>query len=195
MPLFCHSAVVWAALRRGDNWRRVVTREQLRPIPLSSLVGACAHRSAGAGPAGAVQRALAVSAGQRGAGAADRAAPGEPPQGGRPAAAAGLRHGRALAPRPVPQVRRPVHHPPAGGRDHPGRPGHGHHHAGRGAAARHHRGHRLHPGADAAPTSAARSRCWSTASPSSTRSSSATRPRPRRSARWSWRWPRTPGCW
>ena len=41
-------------------------------------------------------------------------------------------------------VRRSVHHPPAGGRHDPGRPGHGHHHAGRRAAARHRRGHPVH---------------------------------------------------
>ena len=44
------------------------------------------------------------------------------------------------------QLRRPVHHPPAGRRQHPGRARHGHHHAGRRAAARHRRGHRLHAG-------------------------------------------------
>ena len=46
-----------------------------------------------------------------------------------------------------------------------------------------------------ARSSATRSRTSSTASPSSTRSSSATPPRPRRSARWSSRWPATRGCW
>ena len=75
--------------------------------------------------------------------------PGQPPQGRRPAAAAGLRHGRPLALGAVPQVRRPVHHPPARGRDDPGQPRHGHHHAGGRAAARHDRGHRLHAGRDA----------------------------------------------
>ena len=48
----------------------------------------------------------------------------------------------ARARRAEAQERRPVHHPPAGRRHHPGRPGHGHHHAGRRAAARHRRGHR-----------------------------------------------------
>ena len=53
-----------------------------------------ADRPPGAGPAGPVQRALADPAGQRGARAADRDPPGQPPQGRRPAAAARLRHGR-----------------------------------------------------------------------------------------------------
>ena len=77
----------------------------------------------------------------------------------------------------------PVHHPPVGGRDHPGRPGHGHHHAGRRAAARHGGGHPVHPARTPPPTSATRWRTWSTASPSWTRCSSVTPPRPRPSAR------------
>ena len=68
------------------------------------------------------------------------------PEGRPGAAAARLRGGRAAARRPDAPLRRPVHHPSAGGRQHPGRARHGHHHAGRRAAARHRRGHRLHAG-------------------------------------------------
>ena len=132
--------------RRGR--RRPTDAPTASPARRSGLASA-PDRPAGAGPAGPVQRALAELPGQRGARAADRQPPGQPPQGRHPAAAARLRHGRALALRAVPQVRRPVHHPPAGGRDHPGQPGHGHHHAGRRAAARHDRGHRLHARPDA----------------------------------------------
>ena len=95
----------------------------------------------------------------------------------------GLRPRRGMPPRPAPQVRRRVHHPPARGGHHPGRAGHGHHHAGRRAAARHGRGHRLHRSSDLSASSGPRSPTWSTASPSWTRSSTARRPRPRRSAR------------
>ena len=78
---------------------------------------------------------------------ADLRPPRDPPQGrpGDPAAAR-LRGGRGQARRSVAPLRRPVHHPSAGGGQHPGRAGHGHHHAGGRAAARHRRGHRLHPG-------------------------------------------------
>ena len=86
---------------------------------------------------------------QPGARAAGRGAPRALPQGRPGAAAARLRRGRGAARRPVAPLRRPVHHPSAGRRQHPGRARHGHHDAGRGAAARHRRGHRLHArGAD-----------------------------------------------
>ena len=54
--------------------------------------------------------------------AAVRGAPRTAPQGRPQAGAARLRGRREGAQRPVPQVRRPVHHPPARGGDDPGRP-------------------------------------------------------------------------
>ena len=101
--------------------------------------------AAGAGPAGAADD-VAAQRGEPGARAAGRGAPRVLSQGRPGAAAAGLRGRRGAARRPVAPLRRPVHHPPAGGRQHPGRTRHGHHHAGRRAAARHRRGHRLHAG-------------------------------------------------
>ena len=73
-------------------------------------------------------------------------APRAAPEGRPGAAAAGLRGGRGQARGPAAQVRRPVHHAPAGRGHDPRRAGHGHHHAGRRAAARHRRGHRLPAG-------------------------------------------------
>ena len=96
---------------------------------------------------------------------------------------------------PDPQERRSVHHPPARGHDDPGRARHDRADPGRRAAARHGRGHAVHPRPAARASSATRSRCSSTASPSWTRSSTATPRRPRPSARWSSRWPATSGCW
>ena len=52
----------------------------------------------------------------------------------------------ALPPHPAAQERRPVHHPPAGRGDDPGRAGHESRDAVRRPAARHHRGHPLHAG-------------------------------------------------
>ena len=62
-------------------------------------------------------------------------------------------------------------------------------------AARHRRGHRVRPRRAGRRLRRRGSPCWSTASPSSTRSSSARPPRPRPCARWSSRWPATSGCW
>ena len=118
--------------------------------------------AAGAGPAGPPDDRPAQRA-QPGARAAGRGAPGDLPEGRPVAAAAGLRGGRAAARRPVAPFRRPVHHPSAGRRQHPGRARHGHHHAGGRAAARHRRGHRLHAGGADRTTSAKRSAISSTA--------------------------------
>ena len=117
------------------------------------------------------------------------------PEGGPGAAAARLRRRRRPARGPEAQVRRSVHHPPAGRGDDPGRAGHGHHDAGRGAAARHRRGHRLLAGA------AARRVRRGGGAPRRRRHQAGQgragqrgrRPRP--SARWSSRWPATRGCW
>ena len=60
-----------------DAGERAVAQRWLR-------AGQRADRAAGPGPAGPVQRALAEHPGQRGARAADRDPPGQPPQGRRP---------------------------------------------------------------------------------------------------------------
>ena len=161
---------IW--LRRIRGRLRDARRPRLPTITLSTGTtstvtqsGAArrADRSPRPRPSRPVQRAVAVATGQRGAGAADRGAPGGPSEGRHPAAAARVRHGRAVAHGSIPQVRRPVHHAPARGRDDPRQPRHGHDDPGRRAAARHHRGHRLLARTRCAPTSVAKSRCWSTA--------------------------------
>src|SRR5262249_36782945 len=76
---------------------------------------------------------------------ADQDGPRDPPQGGHQGHRPGLRGGRPLARRPDAQERRPVHHPPARGDDHPRRTWHEHLYALRRAAARHGGAHRLHP--------------------------------------------------
>ena len=118
----------------------------------------------------------------------------DPPEG-RPAAdRAGLRRRRAPPPRAAAQERRPVHHPSARGDDDPRRARHDAADAVRGAAARHGRGHAVHPRRAARGLRRRGRATWSTASPSSTRSSTASRRRPRPCARWSSRWPATSGC-
>jgi len=103
---------------RLDDGEGVFRVDRIRP-------GRGTDRPPGARPAGPLQRALADAAGQRGARAADRGTPGNPPEGRHEAAAAGLRRGQPMARRPVPQVRRPVHHASARGRDGAGEPRHG----------------------------------------------------------------------
>ena len=157
--------VDWAHGRRADG-----DRPRGGPV--------CAQYAGPAGPDGHPQPAR-----QPGAGAAVPRRPQQPPQGRPGAARAGLHHRRADARHPDAQERRPLHHPPARGDHDPRRHGHDRADAGRGAAPRHGRGHAVHArGADAA-SSATRSRSWSTASPSSTRSSTARPRRPRPSAR------------
>ena len=165
-------------------------RSPRRPSPTATRLPA-----AGCGP-GWPGSAPSGRARQPGARAAVPRRPPDPPQGRPAAARAGLRRRRAAAPRPDAQVRRPVHHPPARRRHDPGRAGHGR----RPRCAR---------------------RCCTTRSRTPTYTleqlrarlrrrgraprrrrhqarqgqATARRRRPRPSARWSSRWPATPGCW
>ena len=118
-------------------------------------------------------------------------APGAlPPAARRRARRARVRVLRGGAPRPVPQVRRAVHHAPARGRQHPVAVAPRRAGPDRRAAARRDGGHLRHQDRDRDDASASRSPSWSTASRSSTRSSSrrARTRRPRTSARCCSRW-------
>ena len=102
---------------------------------------------------------------------------------------------RALAPRAAAQVRRPVHHAPAGGHHDPGRARHGRADAVRGAAARHRRGHRLLP-RHAARGLRRHRRAAGRRRHQAGQGQARARPRrPRPCARWSWPWPATSACW
>ena len=78
--------------------------------------------------------------------AALRGRPDDAPEDGSVGPRTGLPDGRAPPRRPGAQERRRVHHPPAGGDDHPRRVGHDAVDAVRGPPARHGRGHVVHAG-------------------------------------------------
>ena len=102
--------------------------------------GAWCGRAAAAGPA----RSAARRGHQPGPRAAHQDRARDAPEGRHPAHRAGLRVGRLLAPGPEAAQRRPVHHPPARGGDHPGRARHEHRDDLRRAAARHGGRHPVH---------------------------------------------------
>ena len=115
--------------------------------------GARRGRAAAAGTA----RGAAGRGHQPGPGAAHQDRPRDAPEGRHQAHRAGLRVGRLLAPGPEAAQRRPVHHPPARGGDHPGRARHEHRDDLCRAAARHGGRHAVH--ADGAARRVRRGRC------------------------------------
>ena len=169
------------------------TRPSTRGRPRPSV--AASRRPPGARPAGPARRpALRPSTRC----SSRCCAPSGPthPEGRRRGRSSGPTRSPSAAHRgPEAQERRPVHHPPARGRHDPRRARHDPADAGRRAAARHGRGHRRTRSTTLRERLRRRGRrCWSTASPSSTRSSTARPRRPRPSARWSSRWPGHPGA-
>ena len=111
-----------------------------RAEPARRCRGARRGRAAAAGTA----RGAAGRGHQPGPRAAHQDRARDAPEGRHPAHRAGLRVGRLLAPGPEAAQRRPVHHPPARGGDHPGRARHEHRDDLRRAAARHGGRHPVH---------------------------------------------------
>ena len=108
--------------------------------PAARCGGAWCGRAAAAGTA----RSAARRGHQPGPRAAHQDRARDAPEGRHPAHRAGLRVGRLLAPRPEAAQRRPVHHPPPRGGDHPGRARHEHRDDLCRAAARHGGRHPVH---------------------------------------------------